>query len=162
MIQWNNKLIRINGGLCEYHEPPAPSYTILDTIIEPNYSQYCWVIPIDILINCQVNNLVLDMTAYTTETGTGGWDNNHSDYRFFALRTNGSGEYTILNNVIPWIPIDSNGYRGMTISDWSSASLSNLTGWKNNYGDTNVWLHTPAAQSSKFLQPPECRMTYTH
>lgn len=23
MIQWNNKLIRINGGLCEYHEPPA-------------------------------------------------------------------------------------------------------------------------------------------
>lgn len=24
MIQWNNKLIRINGGLCEYHEPPAP------------------------------------------------------------------------------------------------------------------------------------------
>ena len=26
MIQWNNKLIRINGGLCEYHEPPPPSY----------------------------------------------------------------------------------------------------------------------------------------
>lgn len=24
MIQWNNKLIRINGGLCEYHEPPSP------------------------------------------------------------------------------------------------------------------------------------------
>ena len=24
MIQWNNKLIRINGGLCEYHEPPPP------------------------------------------------------------------------------------------------------------------------------------------
>lgn len=25
MIQWNNKLIRINGGLCEYHEPQTPA-----------------------------------------------------------------------------------------------------------------------------------------
>lgn len=142
-----------------FFDEPEPSYTILDTVIEGNYGQYCWVIPIDILINCKTNNLVLDITAYTTQTGTGEWD---SDRRFFCLRTNGSSEYTILDNVVSWVPIDSNGYRGMTISDWSNASLSNLTNWKNNYGDTNVWLHSPSSQSSKFLQPPECRMTYTH
>lgn len=32
MIQWNNKLIRINGGLCEYHEPPAPPTPTFPTI----------------------------------------------------------------------------------------------------------------------------------
>lgn len=146
-----------------FYDDPTPSYTILDTVIEGNYGQYCWVIPIDVLINCQTNNLVLDMTAYTTETGTGGWDGGHSDNRFFALRTNGSNELDILTKVVPWVAIDSNGYRGMTISDWSSVRyLSTITNWKNNYGDTNVWLHAPAMQSSKFLQPPECRMTYTH
>ncbi len=144
-----------------FYDDPTPSYTLLDTVIEPNYSQYCWIIPIDILINCQTNNLVLDMTAYTTQTGTGDWDGG-GDYRFFALRTNGSSEYTIIDNIVPWSPIDSNGYRGMAISDWRSASLSRLTDWKNNYGDTNVWIHSPAMQASKFLQPPECRMTYTH
>lgn len=142
-----------------FYDEPEPSYTILDTVIEPNYGQYCWIIPLDILLNCKTNNLVLNMSAYTTVTGTGGWDN---DYRFFALRTNGSQEYTIIDNIVSWAPIDSNGYRGMTISDWSSASLGRLTDWKNNYGDTNVWIHSPAMQSSKFIYPPECRMTYTH
>lgn len=50
----------------------------------------------------------------------------------------------------------------LPLSSWTNASLSNLTNWKNNYGDTNVWIHSPAMQASKFLEPPECRMTYTH
>lgn len=133
--------------------------TILQTIIEPNYNQYCWIIPIDILLNCKTNNLVLNITAYTTETGTGAWDGGGDD-RFFALRTNYSSEYTILDGIVPFAPIDSNGYRGMTISNWSDASLNNIQTWKNN-GDTNVLLHPPAAQANKFISPPTCIMTHS-
>lgn len=149
--------LTINGrpvGLFE--EEPG---TILQTIIEPNYNQYCWIIPIDILLNCKTNNLVLDITAYTTETGTGAWDGG-GDYRFFALRTTYSSEYTILDGIVPFAPIDSNGYRGMTISNWSDASLSNIQTWKNN-GDTNVLLHPPATQANKFISPPTCIMTHS-
>ncbi len=135
---------------------PDPG-TILQTTIEPNYGQYCWIIPIDILLNCKTNNLVLDITAYTTQTGTGSWD---SDHRFFALRTNYSGEYTILNGVTSFAPIDSNGYRGMTISNWSDALLNNILNWKYN-GDTNVLLHSPSSQTSKFISPPTCIMTHS-
>lgn len=154
----NNRPVIVNNIPLIVGASPEPTGgTILETTVEPNYGQYCWIIPIDILLNCKTNNLVLDITAYTTETGTGSWD---GDDRFFALRTNYNSEYTILSGFLSFEPIDSNGYRGMTISNWSSASLNNIQNWKNN-GDTNVLLHSPSSQTSRFISPPTCIMTYS-
>lgn len=148
-----------NRPLGLFYDEPAPSYIILDNVVEPHYNQYYWKIPIDILLNCKTNNLVLDITAYTTQTGTGAWDGG-GNTRLYAEKVNYTSEYTLMSGVNSFEPIDSNGYRGMTISNWTNASLGNIQDWKNN-GETYVLLHSPAAGTSNFVQPPVCKMTYT-
>lgn len=156
ILKYNNRVVTHNDRWIDYTNQSGIQ---LQTVIETGNNQYGWLIPIDILLNCVNNGLVLNITAYTTETGTGGWDNDHGDYRFFAQRSNYTREYTLLDNVVPFAPIDSNGYRGMTISDWMHASLYNIQTWKSD-GDTQVVLHAPASQVSKFIEPPVCIMTY--
>lgn len=78
MIQWNNKLIRINGGLCEYHEPPVPPITLYNyTTFKPRsgYTQLYWD-PASGVYKYFDNSYSRDLTAGTsfpTNSGSGDW-----------------------------------------------------------------------------------------
>lgn len=147
--------------------PPGPIVTTLSVTTEPNYNQYCWIVPVDVLLACKTNGLNFAITAYTTVTGTGKWQSASDDARIFILRTNFTGEYTLVGTqfnggIVPFVPIDSNGYRGMNITnqDLQDASLTTLQSWKDNYGDTTVLMHAPAMQANRFVSEPTCVMTY--
>lgn len=78
MIQWNNKLIRINGGLCEYHEPPAPPFVQYNhTTFKPRsgYTELYWD-PAGGTVKYFDNSYSRDLTAGTsfqTNGGSGDW-----------------------------------------------------------------------------------------
>lgn len=80
MIQWNNKLIRINGGLCEYHEPPAPPFVQYNyTTFKPRsgYTRLYWD-PAGGTFKYFDNSYSRDLTAGTsfqTNGGSGDWPN---------------------------------------------------------------------------------------
>lgn len=146
---------------------PPQVVTTLSVTTEPNYNQYCWIVPVDVLLACKTNGLNFAITAYTTVTGTGNWQTASEDARIFILRTNYTGEYTLVGTqfsggIVPFVPIDSNGYRGMNITnqDLQDASLTTLQSWKDNYGDTTVLMHAPAMQANRFVSEPTCIMTY--
>ena len=80
MIQWNNKLIRINGGLCEYHEPPAPPFVQYNyTTFKPRSgSTRLYWDPAGGTFKHFDNSYSRDLTAGTsfqTNGGSGDWPN---------------------------------------------------------------------------------------
>lgn len=80
MIQWNNKLIRINGGLCEYHEPPVPPVTLYNyTTFKPRsgYTTLYWD-PAGGTFKYFDNSYSRDLTtgtSFPTNDGSGDWPN---------------------------------------------------------------------------------------
>lgn len=153
ILSINNKLVRLHGKE-KHQDQVTETLTGISTV----GTQYGWTIPVDVILNCATNGFNTSITAHTTQADDQPWGN---DYRVFLVKPGTSSEYTVLNNITPFIPIDDQGYRGMTISNnqWQGASLSTLRDWKSQ-GVTEVVLHFPASQTNKFTDPPLCVVNY--
>lgn len=153
ILSINNKLVRLHGK-----EKRQDQVTETLTGITTVGTQYGWTIPVDAILDCATNGFNISITAHTTQADDQPWGN---DYRVFLVKPGISYEYTVLNNITPFVPIDDQGYRGMTISNsqWQGANLSTLRDWKTQ-GVTEVVLHFPASQTNKFTEPPLCVINY--
>lgn len=117
--------------------------------------EYGWQLPIDVLLECANNSLVINISFYTNVSDSTSWEGG-----YYMVKPDSTGNYQRWDDMSDIRPtVVSTGYREcnitntMLVNGLTDYRISWLNDLKNN-GYTYVFTHPAAFQPSKFIGEP--------
>ena len=142
-----NKLIYRN------YKPAGPTVHHYELVTRGG--EYGWLLPIDILLNAQTNQLQINIRFNTNVSDSTTWEGG-----YYMVNPNNTGNYIRwvgMNDIRPTVV--SPGYREcnvtntMLVNGLTTSNINTLNDWKSQ-GYTNIFTHPAAFQPSKFIGDP--------
>lgn len=152
----NGNLIQRGANKFVYRNYTLPEPTIHHYELVTRGNEYGWLLPIDVLLAAQTNELQINIKFNTNISDGTTWEGG-----YYVVQDNGSG-----NPYIRWVDMSSirpivvsPGYREcnvtneMIVNGLTTSNINTLNEWKSQ-GYTQVFTHPAAFQPSKFIGEP--------
>lgn len=118
--------------------------------------EYGWLLPIDVLLNAQTNELQINISFNTNVSDSTTWEGG-----YYVVQDNGTSSPYIrwvgMSDIRPTVV--NPGYREcnitneMIVNGLTTSNINTLNNWKNQ-GYTYVFNHPASFQPSKFIDTP--------
>lgn len=159
---FKKKVLTRNGisitrnGAYAYRNIEFPGPTVHHYELTTAGGEYGWLLPIDVLLDAQTNQLQINISFNTNVSDSTTWEGG-----YYVAQNNGKGTTWIrwvdMNTIRPIVV--SQGYREcnvtneMIVNGLTNSNITTLNNWKS-LGYTEVFTHPAWFQPSKFIGDP--------
>lgn len=156
-LSHNGNLLKHGANKFIYRNYTPPGPTVHHYELVTRGGEYGWLLPIDILLNAQTNQLQINIRFDTNVSDSSNWEGG-----YYVVQDNGTSNPYIrwvnMNDIRP-VVVRVPGYREcnvtneMIVNGLTTSNITKLNDWKNQ-GYTYVFNHPAAFQPSKFIGDP--------